>query len=811
MVARIIHGKDIIGLINYNEKAESTVLYAQQINDFKPMESLTLKDKIQAFQAYINLNPKISKPTFHVSLNPDPADKLTDEQLTEIGREYMERMNFGQQPFIIYKHEDIERVHIHIVSTSIQLNGKNISDSNERYRSEAIRKDIELKYNLVQASEKIAKRENIFEPINVEAIEYGKTDTKSAIANVVRSATRDYKFTSLAEFKTLLNQYNVTLDEVKDEKDPQKTLGLFYAVINPEGEKVSTRIKASKIDSKVGYTALLDKFSQDEKKILEGNLKTIISQKISKELAAYPFLNKADFKTNLKKQGIEVVYRHTKANRLFGITFIDTQSKTVINGRSLGKEFSAHTLNNRFTEVTLSRQDLQKSNNALIQIYNGFRKTDERFFYESNIIKALSELRNTLILLLQKQLPDFTPHQASLSVTNFINYRQAQLGNVQEKENGYFKANTAPLIDFIGQNKELTVKQKLTFLYANNITFSQKGEDLIIHAAKSQEVGYTLDKTSIFSLLQVPATKEKLNASVTEIPIFRKQDKALLKVLAQPEAERDYKSLPIEQINSLAKSPVVPFLSKTDRHLLFSHANLNYVTNFFQNRDKGLDYQGTVSKLLENGLMIKPVPNKEGTIESYNIGYYRLPESTYVKAGPEITNFLKANNFNQNTAASMRNLVFRTFQTGEIKVSPKFEVIVRLNQAAQKNNLKEVYTILDFIRKINNTLGDRISLRINDELKTKPEKNEGTLQAQTIIPIIQKEIAGYPADTLRDPGKNQEITSRYQSQARNGASILESIGNIFNGITDAIFGQGSGVEEEHKPEQKRKKRRRPRW
>lgn len=63
------------------------------------------------------LGLRISPPRnliIHVSLNPHPDDKLTDEQLTEIGQKYMERLGYGSQPYMIFKHEDIDRQHIHV-------------------------------------------------------------------------------------------------------------------------------------------------------------------------------------------------------------------------------------------------------------------------------------------------------------------------------------------------------------------------------------------------------------------------------------------------------------------------------------------------------------------------------------------------------------------------------------------------------------------------------------------------------------------------------------------------------------------------
>lgn len=260
MVARIIKGKDICGLLKYHEKEKSSLLYSQYINDAKDADALTLQDKIEALQAYIGLNPTIAKPAFHVSLNPDPQDRLGDNQLQAIGQEYMQGMHYGQQPYLIYKHEDIDRVHIHIVSVNIAIDGKVIDSSHERYRSEQVRKQLEIKYGLIRAGDKAKKKGQPPAPIPVAAIAYGKTDTASAIARVVGLAIRAGRFSSMSEFRALLHPYHVTVDEVRN--GPDKTIGLCYAVTNEKGEKVSARIKASALGPGMGYEALLKKFAQ---------------------------------------------------------------------------------------------------------------------------------------------------------------------------------------------------------------------------------------------------------------------------------------------------------------------------------------------------------------------------------------------------------------------------------------------------------------------------------------------------------------------------------------------------------------------
>jgi hypothetical protein len=75
-----------------------------------------------------------------------------------------------------------------------------------------------------------------------------------------------------------------------------------------------------------------------------------------------------------------------------------------------------------------------------------------------------------------------------------------------------------------------------------------------------------------------------------------------------------------------------------------------------------------------------------------------------------------------------------------------------------------------------------------------------------------KEIVGYPADTLREPSQNTTLTNRYRTEAKQGAGLLEGFGHLFNNLADAVFGREREENEEHKPEQnRRKKRRRPRW
>lgn len=91
-------------------------------------------------------HPKLNRPirlqvVRSVRLLLHPADKVSDEQFTEMAQEYMERMGYGSQPYIVFKHTDIDRTHIHIASTCVGIDGKKIPDDYDHPRSMAICRD----------------------------------------------------------------------------------------------------------------------------------------------------------------------------------------------------------------------------------------------------------------------------------------------------------------------------------------------------------------------------------------------------------------------------------------------------------------------------------------------------------------------------------------------------------------------------------------------------------------------------------------------------------------------------------------------
>jgi hypothetical protein len=339
MVAKIKSGKSLTGALNYNEnkvKAGKAELIAS--NGFaKSNDALSFYDKLFRLKDLAARNLRTKTNTVHLSLNFDVSEKIETDQLVSIADEYMKRIGFEYQPYLIYKHFDAGHPHIHIVTTNIEADGKRISLHNiGELKSEPARKAIEIDFGLVQAELKENKYGQV-ENFKIRPLEYGTTDTKRAITNIVNEVTKSYKFTSLPEFNAILNLYNVTADKGSKESVMFNNGGLHYWIIDKNGKKTGVPIKASSIYSKPTLKLLEGRFKLNE--YLRKPFRDKLKAKIDKVIAHA--ISLAQFKNELKKTDVTVIIRQNAEGRIYGISYVDHPNKAIFNGSDLGKIYSA--------------------------------------------------------------------------------------------------------------------------------------------------------------------------------------------------------------------------------------------------------------------------------------------------------------------------------------------------------------------------------------------------------------------------------------------------------------------------------------
>ena len=339
MVAKISLGTSLYGAIAYNgekiNKEKGRVLDTNKIfNDGSG--TVNIRRAYDDFLRWMPSATRTEKPMMHISLNPHPDDRLSDTDFTRLAHEYMEKMGFAEMPYLIVKHEDIDRHHVHIVALRVGTDGRCISDSNNFYRSKNICRELEKKYGL-----KPAEREKITPDMPIRKVD-PSGDIKRQVANTVKMVGMRYKFQTLGEYNAILSLYNVRCEQTDGRVNGREYHGLVYFATDDSGKTIATPFKASRLGKFASRTAIDGRFERAKDKIDVAPTKRKVADVIAHST------DNADFIAKLKEHNIDVVLRYTEEGRIYGVTFIDHNTMTVLNGSRLGKEFSANAINERF-------------------------------------------------------------------------------------------------------------------------------------------------------------------------------------------------------------------------------------------------------------------------------------------------------------------------------------------------------------------------------------------------------------------------------------------------------------------------------
>ena len=344
MIAKISATENLGGALGYNfkkvEKGEASILLAQGLYQNKE-GTYTMAEVFPDMQALIPEKCRTKKMVFHCSLNPHPDDKISDEQLVQVAREYMEALGYGKQPYIVFKHNDIAREHIHIVSLRVDSKGRKINDKYEGRRSKKITDALEKKYNLIPSS-KVSEKPTTETP----KIDATQGNVKEQVSNTVRSVLKHYSFCSLGELNAILSRYNLAVEEVKTEYRGKRYDGLVYVPTDDKGNKVSMPIHASDIGRGVGYAAIQNKMQKSKEAVKP--LIPSVRRKVLEVMRTSPGTEER-LRQRLEEQGLRVVIRKNESGRIYGITFIYDEKGIALNGSRLGKGYAAKKFNEYFS------------------------------------------------------------------------------------------------------------------------------------------------------------------------------------------------------------------------------------------------------------------------------------------------------------------------------------------------------------------------------------------------------------------------------------------------------------------------------
>ncbi len=312
------------------------------------VKQLSFNYKLNRLLNQAALNENVTRNSVHVSLNFDPSEKVSNEQLKEIADTYMQKIGFGEQPYLVYQHFDAGHPHIHIVSVKVRADSSRIDTQNIGLnQSEKARKEIEIAYGLVKADNMKMKQYEL-KSAYTQKVQYGKSDSRRAIANVLDAVLNTYKYTSLPELNAVLKQYNVMADRGSESSRVYQHQGLFYRILDDTGNSIGVPIKASSFYNKPTLKYLEERFPLNEAARLSH--KARVKNTIDLAFLKQPKQSLDSLIKTLEKEGINTVLRQNADGIIYGLTYVDHRTKCVFNGSVISKQYSAKGILGRCNE-----------------------------------------------------------------------------------------------------------------------------------------------------------------------------------------------------------------------------------------------------------------------------------------------------------------------------------------------------------------------------------------------------------------------------------------------------------------------------
>lgn len=361
MVARIKSGKTIRGVLSYNENKvkEGTAQCIDAVGFGCLPEELSFTNKLSRFTNLTSRNKIAKTNTLHISLNFHPNEKLNEQTLREIAATYMEKIGFGDQPYLVYQHNDAAHPHIHIATVNIASDGKRIDIHNiGKNASEKARKEIEKMFGLIKAGDREQKSGSVLKPADLSKAEYGTRPTKNEISNVVRTVAKYYRYTSFKEYSDILKGHNVLAKLGELGTRMHKAGGLVYQLLDKKtGKGIGIPIKSSSIYERPTLKNIEARFEQNKE--IRKNYQQRVTKTIDRILETSTDMS--SFIAALKAENIVGDFKKNDQGYIYGVTYLDKITCCFFNGSDLKKGYSAKAILEKLQTGTPKQNRFNKS------------------------------------------------------------------------------------------------------------------------------------------------------------------------------------------------------------------------------------------------------------------------------------------------------------------------------------------------------------------------------------------------------------------------------------------------------------------
>lgn len=277
----------------------------------------------------------VREVSFHASVNPSEADQCNEEDIIRFVAELMEAIGLGNQPYLVYRHFDIDRIHYHIVSIRIDESGHKINNYYEIKKASAFIRTVADKYHfhVVSKGEHVMSKRNISKNEGKQkqhSFSSQKGDTDSQLKEVFSYALT-YDFDGFSQFACIMRDLGVNVEQVRDSNEDGMILTLqgLYETGRPCTKIRTERELGVPMSEQLATAAVANKQSHHIRRREKDRLSGLVS-------AAFKYSkSEAHFENILRNKGVGVHLSKTSSGEVFGVTFVDHLTRCVFKASEM--------------------------------------------------------------------------------------------------------------------------------------------------------------------------------------------------------------------------------------------------------------------------------------------------------------------------------------------------------------------------------------------------------------------------------------------------------------------------------------------
>src|ERR1700722_7364683 len=154
MVSIVESSRDTRRTLLYNEEKleQKKAVFLGAFNYWQENNVLSFDDKLDRLRDLTALNERSQAKTIHFSMNYHPAQQLEDRKMLQLAREFLQKLDFDEQPALVYRHLDAGHPHARIVTVNIRRDGSRIdNDKRSPYHLQKVCAELEQRHGLIPA------------------------------------------------------------------------------------------------------------------------------------------------------------------------------------------------------------------------------------------------------------------------------------------------------------------------------------------------------------------------------------------------------------------------------------------------------------------------------------------------------------------------------------------------------------------------------------------------------------------------------------------------------------------------------------